>query len=131
VKYLKDTGVKSIDLNYVSTDITLGGATLTEASKYTDAQNNKELVADVNLEYNPILTTVDTSTIPDYTVDPDTLFLPQLRGYGLIMDSLISYNTNEALKEKALELQAELKYQEQSWHVEMNNRDFTLEMEVA
>jgi hypothetical protein len=103
---LKDAGVKSIDLNYVSTDITLGGATLTEASKYTDAQNNKELVADVNLEYNPILTTVDTSTIPDYTVDPDTLFLPQLRGYGLIMDSLISYNTNDALKEKAFELQA-------------------------
>jgi Ca2+-binding RTX toxin-like protein len=103
---LKDAGVKSIDLNYVSTDITLGGATLTEASKYTDAQGNKELVADVNLEYNPILTTVDTSTIPDYTVDPDTLFLPQLRGYGLIMDSLISYNTNDALKEKALELQA-------------------------
>jgi hypothetical protein len=103
---LKDAGVKSIDLNYVNTNITLGGATLTEASKYTDAQNNKELVADVNLEYNPILTTVDTSTIPDYTVDPDTLFLPQLRGYGLIMDSLISYNTNDALKEKALELQA-------------------------
>ena len=103
---LKDAGVKSIDLNYVDTNITLGGATLTEASKYTDAQNNKELVADVNLEYNPILTTVDTSTIPDYTVDPDTLFLPQLRGYGLIMDSLIAYNTNDALKEKALELQA-------------------------
>ena len=35
-----------------------------------------------------------------------TLFLPQLRGYGLIMDSFISYNTNETLKEKALELQA-------------------------
>jgi len=59
---LKDTGVKSIDLNYVDTNITLGGATLTEAGKYTDTQNNKELVADVNLEYNPILTTVDTST---------------------------------------------------------------------
>ena len=50
-------------LNSVAPYITLGGATLTEASKYTDAQNNKELVADVNLEYNPILTTVDTFTI--------------------------------------------------------------------
>jgi hypothetical protein len=140
---LKDTGVKSIDLNYVTTNITLGGATLTEASKYTDAQGNKELVADVNLEYNPILTTVDTSTIPDYSVDPDTLFLPQLRGYGLIMDSFISYNTNDALKEKALELQAggiqaiaegfesmrHLKYKNTSWHLVQNKIE--LKREVA
>lgn len=52
---LKDAGVKSIDLNYVSTNITLGGATLTEASKYIDKEGNKELVADVNLAYNPQL----------------------------------------------------------------------------
>lgn len=115
---LKDAGVKSIDLNYVTTNITLGGATLTEASKYTDAQGNKELIADVNLEYNPILTTVDTSTIPDYTVDPDTLFLPQLRGYGLIMDSLISYNTNDALKDNVCQLVA-------------NNIDFKIKREVV
>ena len=40
-------GIKSIDLNYISTNTTLSGATLTEASKYTEAQNNKELVADI------------------------------------------------------------------------------------
>jgi hypothetical protein len=102
---LKDEGVKSIDVEHiVTTDIEQGSATLTEASRYTDTQGNRELAADVKLEYNQTLTTIDTATIPDYTVDLDTLALPNLRGYGFFMNSFVSYNTNEALKTKAQEL---------------------------
>ena len=101
---LKEAGITSIDLNALSTNIELGGATLSEASKYTDTEGNKELAADVKLDVNPTLTTIDTSTIPDYSVDLDTLTLPNLRGYGFFLNSFISYNTNEALKNKAQEL---------------------------
>ncbi len=103
---LKDEGVTSINLNAITTNIELGGATLTEASKYTDSEGNKELAADVNLEYDARLTTIDTTTIPDYSVDLDTLTLPNLRGYGLFLNSFISYNINDALKQKAQELVA-------------------------
>ena len=98
---LKEAGITSIDLNAVSTNIELGGATLSEASKYTDTEGNKELAADVKLDVNPTLTTIDTSTIPDYSVDLDTLTLPNLRGYGFFLNSFISYNTNEALKKQS------------------------------
>jgi Ca2+-binding EF-hand superfamily protein len=102
---LKDEGVVSININNViTTDIELGGATLTEASKYTDSEGNKELAADVNLEFDGRLTTIDVTTIPDYSVDLDTLTLPNLRGYGLFLNSFISYNINDALKQKAMEL---------------------------
>jgi hypothetical protein len=102
---LKEEGIKSINANNVlTTDIELGGATLSEASKYTDSEGNKELVADINLEYNPLLTTIDTTTIPDYSIDLDTLTLPNLRGYGLFLNSFISYNINDSLKAKAQEL---------------------------
>jgi cold shock CspA family protein len=56
---LKDEGVTSINLNAITTNIELGGATLTEASKYTDSEGNKELAADVNLEYDARLTTIN------------------------------------------------------------------------
>jgi Ca2+-binding RTX toxin-like protein len=103
---LKDEGVTSINLNAITTNIELGGATLTEASKYTDSEGNKELAADVNLEYDARLTTIDVTTIPDYSVDLDTLTLPNLRGYGLFLNSFISYNINDELKQKAQELVA-------------------------
>ena len=56
------------------------------------------------LEFNPLLTTIDTSTIPDYSVDLETLTLPNLRGYGLFLNSFITYNINDSLKAKAQEL---------------------------
>ncbi|WP_373073158.1 hypothetical protein [Sulfurimonas sp.] len=142
---LKDAGVKSIDLNVVGTNINVNGNLITEAGKYTDQNGNLELAADVELTFDSRITTIDTSTIPDYTEYPESSTLPFLRGYGLIMDSFISYNTNDALKEKAIELQAggiqaiaegfenmrHLKYKNKSWHLVQNNIEFKLKREVA
>ncbi|MDD3817546.1 MAG: hypothetical protein PHI89_05605 [Thiovulaceae bacterium] len=54
------------------------------------------------------ITTVDTSTIPDYTVDETTRLLPTLRGYGKVYNSFINYNTDTAFKQTAQEFATDL-----------------------
>jgi hypothetical protein len=93
----KDGFISTIALE--DSNIELGGATLSEASRYIDSNGNRELVADINLEFNPLLTAIDTSTIPDYSVDLDTLTLPNLRGYGLF-----GRNTNATALESNFEI---------------------------
>ena len=103
LKTLKEEGIASIDLNAVSTDIELGGATLSEASKYTDLQGNKELAADVKLAFDSRITNIDTQTLPDYTEYPESQTLPFLRGYGVVHDTTIAYNLDDNFRALAME----------------------------
>ncbi|MGE3612525.1 MAG: calcium-binding protein [Sulfurimonas sp.] len=98
LKNLKDEGVNSIDLNYVSTRIEINGNLLTEASKYSTDSGTKELVADIQLATDVADTKVDLSDIPNFTVDESTRSLPGLKGSGLVYDAFILYNTNNEFK---------------------------------
>ncbi|WP_310442559.1 Ig-like domain-containing protein [Sulfurimonas sp.] len=100
---LKDAGVTSINLNAVTTNIELNGSLLTEASKYTDTQGNLELAADLELEFDSRITKIDTSTIENYTEYDESKTLPNLRGYGIVSDSYITYNIDENFRTLALE----------------------------
>lgn len=44
------------------------------------------------------VTRVDIEDIPNFTVDPITNLLPQLRGSGLVYDSFILYNLDPEFK---------------------------------
>jgi hypothetical protein len=98
LKSLKD--IATIDLNSVQTTIDLEGTILTEASHYTDTTGNKELAADLELQYMPkVDSTISAGNAG--SIDVDTIFLPQLRGYGYVANSLLSYNSDASLKELA------------------------------
>ncbi|WP_333804288.1 polymorphic toxin type 44 domain-containing protein [Sulfurospirillum sp.] len=97
LKSLKEEGITSIDLNSVQTNINTNGNVITEASHYTTATGEKELIADVHLQYDARDTIIDLVQQEDFTIDPTTLNLPNLRGYGLVVDSFIAYQTNENL----------------------------------
>jgi len=95
---LSEAGITSIDLNYVSTNINVNGNLLVEASKYTDTAGNKELAADIQLATDAKDTRVNIDDIPNFTIDPITNLLPQLRGSGLVYDSFIRYNMDPEFK---------------------------------
>jgi len=44
------------------------------------------------------VTRVDIEDIPNFTIDPITNLLPQLRGSGLVYDSFIRYNLDPEFK---------------------------------
>ncbi|PHQ88406.1 MAG: hypothetical protein COB42_08920 [Sulfurimonas sp.] len=101
---LKEAGVTSINLDAISVNIEVNGNLISEASKYTDNEGNLELAADVELAFDSRLTSIDTSTIPDYTEHPDTSTLPFLRAYGVVYDADVAYNLDDNFRELAKEL---------------------------
>ncbi|MGE3612539.1 MAG: hypothetical protein AB7G20_03510, partial [Sulfurimonas sp.] len=100
---LSDAGVKSIDLNVVGTNIEVNGNLLTEASRYTTSDGSRELAADIELAFDSRITNIDTSTIEGYTEYDESKTLPNLRGYGIVSDSYITYNVDENFRTLALE----------------------------
>jgi hypothetical protein len=108
LKSLYDAGVKSIDLNYVSTDIDLNGNRLTEASKYTDNKGDKELAADIQLNADVKDTKIEPEDIPNFTIDESTRELPQFKGRGLVYDAFIKYNIDEEFKAVAKDLTTDI-----------------------
>ncbi len=108
LKSLSEAGVRSINLSAVGTNIELNGNIIVEASKYTDSEGNLELAADIEFTFDSRITKIDTSTIPDYTEHPDSSTLPNLRGYGIVSDSYITYNIDENFRTLALEFGADV-----------------------
>jgi hypothetical protein len=98
LKTLSEAGVKNIELNVFATNINLNGNLLSEAGRYTDSAGDRELAADIQLTFDARITTIDTSTIPNYTEHPESKTLPDLRGYGVVMDTSIAYNLNDTLR---------------------------------
>ena len=97
LKTLAEAGVAKIELDVFATNINLNGNFLTEAGRYSDSTGTRSLAADVELIFDARITTVDISLIPDYTIHPESLTLPQLRGYGAVYNSSIAYNVNPNL----------------------------------
>jgi len=95
---LSEAGIKEIDLNIVETNIEINGNLLSEASKYTDDEGNKELAADIQLATDAKDTKVEIEDIPNFTIDESTKDLPKLHGTGLVYDSFILYNIDEEFK---------------------------------
>ncbi len=108
LKSLHEAGVKSIDLNYVSTNIDLNGNLLSAASKYTDSDGNKELAADIQLNADLKDTKVEIGDIPNFTIDESTRELPQFKGSGLVYDTIIKYNIDPEFKAVAQDLTTDM-----------------------
>ena len=98
---LKDEGIKSINLNAINTKIEINGNILTEATKYTDTEGNRELIADIQLATDTQDTQLHIEDIPNFTIDESTRELPNIKGTGLVYDAFIKYNTDEAFKSLA------------------------------
>jgi len=96
---LKSEGVNAIELNVVGTNIDVNGNRISEAGRYQDTQGNRELAADVELQYKNKLEDKPSVTAADFTtIDPITKSLANLRGYGYVANTFEVYNTNEAFK---------------------------------
>jgi VCBS repeat-containing protein len=104
LKTLSEAGVTKIELNVFATNINLNGNLLSEAGRYGDSTGTRSLAADVELTFDARITTVDTSLIPEYTVHPESLTLPKLRGYGAVYNSEIAYNVNDNLRNLAISM---------------------------
>jgi len=109
LRTLQEAGIKSIDLNIVETSIEIEGNLLTEASKYTDAEGNRELVADIQLATDVKDTKVEIEDIPNFTIDESTRELPQIKGSGLVYDSFILYNIDEEFKAVAKAMSSDIR----------------------
>jgi len=103
LKTLAEAGVKNIQLDVIGTNINLNGNLLSEAGRYTDSAGDRELAADIELTFDARVTTIDTSTIPNYTEYPESKTLPNLRGFGVVMDTSIAYNLNDTLRAMGVE----------------------------
>ena len=102
LKSLSQAGVTKIELDVFATNINLNGNLLSEAGRYGSSDGTRSLAADVELTFDARITTVDTSLIPDYTVHPQSLTLPSLRGYGTVYNTQVAYNVNDTLRNLAM-----------------------------
>lgn len=85
LKTLEETGITDIDLNYQDVNRTINGNTVTQTSTYTINGSVRE-IADVLF----VNDTTDTRYAQAYTLDMLTLYLPNMRGYGLLPDAHIA-----------------------------------------
>ncbi len=88
--------------------IDLNGNLLSEASKYTDSDGNKELAADIQLNADLKDTKVEIGDIPGFTIDESTRGLPQFKGSGLVYDAFIKYNIDPEFKAVAQDLTTDM-----------------------
>lgn len=108
LKSLSQAGVKNIELNVIGTNINLNGNILSEAGRYGSSTGERELAADIQLAFDARITTIDTSTIPNYTEHPDSKTLPNLRGFGVVLDTSIAYNINDNLRAMGVAFAADI-----------------------
>jgi len=99
---LQKEGIMSIELDIIGTDLELNGNILSEAGRYVDKDGNRELIADVQLEYRTQSQEIDESNL-EIEIEESTRNLPQLKGLGFVLDGLESYNKNIKLADMAKE----------------------------
>jgi len=110
LKTLKEEDVKAIELNVVGTNINVNGNRISEAGRYQDTQGNRELTADLQLQYVNRLEDKPEVTAEDLSViDPITYGLANLRGYGYVSNTFEAYNSNEEFKALAQDFAANKK----------------------
>jgi Ca2+-binding RTX toxin-like protein len=92
---LSSLGIVSIDLAGVTaSSSTIDGNDVSHTSTVTFSDDSTATIADAWLTND----TVNTYYNGSYTLDSDTLFLPDLRGYGTLPDLAISMSQDSTLK---------------------------------
>lgn len=98
LKSMHDTGIISINLNTLSSNITVNEHNITKVSEYSNSNAQKGLIFEIHLAYDPRITSLNFQALENFKIDIHTISLPMLRGYGLIKDSFIVYNINPTLQ---------------------------------
>lgn len=93
---LSVAGIKSIDVTFTNTNDWVQGNIITEQSWFTWNDNTQSRTWDVNVLINDLWSRYNE----EYELDPQTLFLPQARGYGTLPDLHIAMSLNEDLLDK-------------------------------
>ena len=92
---LADLGIKSIDLAGVAASTsTIDGNPISHTSTFTFDDNSTATIADAWFVHD----TTNSYYNGDYTLDTDTLFLPDLRGYGTLPELDIAMSMDSTLK---------------------------------
>lgn len=93
---LESMGITSIDLDYSQTNRKENEHLIAKTSHFKK-QGTKGLIAEIYLHYDPRTTSLDLTQIENFSINPKTLRLPNIRGYGFIADSFIFYQLNPNL----------------------------------
>jgi hypothetical protein len=92
---LSSVGIVSIDLAGVTASTsTIDGNAITQTSTVTFSDGSTAEIADANLVHSAVNTVYQGS----YTFDTDTLFLPDLRGYGTLPELAVAMSQDSTLK---------------------------------
>lgn len=97
---LESMGITSIDLDYSQTNRKENEHLIAKTSHFKK-QGTKGLIAEIYLHYDPRATILDLTQIENFSINPKTLRLPNIRGYGFIADSFIVYQLNPNLERVA------------------------------
>ncbi len=96
LKTLAQAGVQSISLNDTTTNQTINGNKVTHISTFTKTNGTTGTIADVWFNYDNVNSRADNTT----PINPLTLFLPNLRGFGRLADLSIAMSKDAALLSK-------------------------------
>ncbi|MEA5567878.1 RHS repeat-associated core domain-containing protein, partial [Anabaena sp. UHCC 0399] len=93
LRSLNDWGIKSINLNYQTVNLTNEGNRISSTSTYTLTNGTTRQIVDVWFTLDQV-TSYDTR---DYQLKAETLFLPTLKGYGNLPDLYIAMSKDSTL----------------------------------
>jgi hypothetical protein len=96
LKTLAQAGVAIISLDDTTTNQTINGNKVTHISSFTKTNGTTGTVADVWFNYDNVNSRADNTT----PINPLTLFLPNLRGFGRLADLSIAMSKDAALLSK-------------------------------
>ncbi len=96
LKTLAQAGVQSISLNDTTTNQTINGNKVTHISTFTKTNGTTGTIADVWFNFDNVNARADNTT----PINPLTLFLPNLRGFGRLADLSIAMSKDAALLSK-------------------------------
>jgi len=107
--------VNSINLKKIKTNVKILDSLVNYVSSYKSFENKKYLVANVYFAYDTRITTVDLRKMDNFSIDVRSIKLPNLRGYGLVNDTFVTYNRNREFLELGLLFSSEPKLIKESF----------------
>ncbi|MFZ2888840.1 hypothetical protein [Sulfuricurvum sp.] len=102
LKTLEQVGVEKIELNVLNFNVK--APFFHRSGRFIKNDGDEGLVYEARLMFDPRISIMETSMIPNYTVHHETEKLPKLRGYGTVLRSDIAYNANEYLRKLAFSM---------------------------
>jgi Ca2+-binding RTX toxin-like protein len=99
---LAKLGIASINVNAAKVDYSIAGNKVTHEASYTLTNGATRTIVDAWFNFD----NVNSVYKGDYTLDPRTAFLPQLRGYGVLPDLAIAMSLKPVLLDKVAAFQS-------------------------